>query len=181
LVRYQRLPHFLASVDGVHCRIQEPRKVPDKKWFSHKSNGPAVTYQIVLSLRENKVLFVSGPYPAGTSDLQMLRKDDGMLNQIPPGKRIIADRGYNGEAEKISVPSHLHDSEVANIFKRRARARQETFNARLKEFKILDVPFRHLIKNPNEDEYSLEEHKRVFESICIMIQYDLKYRSLFDI
>ena len=79
------------------------------------------------------------------------------------------------------MPSHLHDSLAANNFKKRARARQETFNARLKEFKILDVPFRHLIKLPMEQEYSLAEHKRVFESVSIMVQYDLKYRSLFDI
>ena len=92
--RYERLPIFLASVDGVHCRIQEPRKVPDKKWFSHKSNGPALTYQIVLALRENKVLFISGPYPAGESDIQVFGKDDGILDQIPPVKRIVADRGY---------------------------------------------------------------------------------------
>jgi hypothetical protein len=175
------LPFFLASVDGVHCQIQEPRKVPEKKWYSHKFNGPAVTYQIVLSLRENKVLFISGPYPAGQSDIIVFRKDDGILHQIPPGKRIVADRGYNGEAEVLSVPSHLHDSLTVTNFKKRARARQETFNARLKEFKILDVPFRHLNKLPHEQEYSLVEHKRVFESISVMVEYDLKYRSLFDV
>jgi DDE superfamily endonuclease len=178
---YHQLPFFLASVDGVHCSIEEPRKVPSKKWFSHKSNGPALTYQVVIALRENKVLFISGPYPAGQSDIIVFRKDDGIKHRIPPGKRIVADRGYNGEPEVLSVPSHLHDSLLANNFKRRARARQETFNARLKEFKVLDVPFRHLIKLPMEQQYSLVEHKRVFESISVMVQYDLKYRSLFDI
>ena len=173
----------MASVDGVHCEIQEPRKVPDKIWFSHKSNGPALTYQVVIALRENTVLQIAGPYPAGVPDIVVFRKDDGILGHIPPGKRIIADRGYNGERglEVLSVPSHLHDSLVAANFKRRARARQETFNARLKEFKILAVAFRHLKKLPTEEEYSLEEHKRVFYSITIMVQYDLKYRSLFDI
>jgi hypothetical protein len=66
-------------------------------------------------------------------------------------------------------------------FKKRARARQETFNARLKEFKILDVPFRHIHKLPFEQEYNLEEYKRVFESVSVIVQYDLKYRSLFDV
>lgn len=180
---YRQLPFFLASVDGVHCDIQEPRKVPDKKWFSHKSNGPALTYQVVLALRENTVLQIAGPYLAGEHDITVFRKPDGILRHIPPGKRIVADRGYNGEEgrEVLSVPSHLHDSLIATNFKKRARARQETFNIRLKEFKILAVPFRHLKKLPTEAEYSLEEHKRVFESITIMVQYDLKYRSLFDV
>jgi hypothetical protein len=107
---------ILASVDGVHCEIQEPRKVPDKKWFSHKSNGPALTYQVVLALRENTVLQIAGPYPAGEPDIIVFRKADGILRHIPPGKRIIADRGYNGEEgrEFLSVPSHLHDSLICN-------------------------------------------------------------------
>jgi DDE superfamily endonuclease len=124
------------------------------------------------------VLSVIGPYPAGQSDLQVFRKLDGIMDMIPPGRFIIGDRGYNGEPEKISTPND-HDSMIALNLKNRARARHETFNARLKEFKILDLPFRHLNFSPTQGIYSLEEHKQVFESICIMIQYDLEYRPLF--
>jgi DDE superfamily endonuclease len=172
----------LASVDGVHCSIEEPRKDPSSKWYSHKTNGPALTYQVVLSLRENKVLSISGPYPAGESDIKVFRKPDGIMNLIPPGKRIIADRGYNGEPEKLSTPSD-HDAFMTCNLKNRARARQETFNARLKQFKILHNPFRHLTctKRPMEIEYNLDDHKRVFESITIMLQYNLKHHGLFDI
>lgn len=164
----------------MHCSIQEPRKIPSSKWYSHKTNGPALTYQVILSVREQRVLSVIGPYPAGESDLRVLRKEDGILNKIPPGKRIIADRGYNGERDKIATPND-HDTLVTSHFKDRARARQETFNARLKVFNVLDRPFRHLSKSNLEEDYSLNEHKRVFESVSIMVQYDLQYRGLFDI
>lgn len=164
----------------MHCSIQEPRKIPSSKWYSHKTNGPALTYQVILSVREQRVLSVIGPYPAGESDLRVLRKEDGILNKIPPGKRIIADRGYNGERDKIATPND-HDTLVTSHFKDRARARQETFNARLKAFNVLDRPFRHLSKSNLEENYSLNEHKRVFESVSIMVQYDLQYRGLFDI
>jgi hypothetical protein len=131
-------------------------------------------------VHEQKVLSVIGPYPAGESDLRVLRKQDGILNKIPPGKRIIADRGYNGERDKISTPNEF-DSLVTSHMKDRARSRQETFNSRLKVFNVLDRPFRHLSKSDLEEDYNLNEHKRVFESVSIMVQYDLKYRGLFDI
>ena len=41
---------IFGSVDGVHFRIQEPRKQPNTNWKSHKSNGPGYSYEVALSL-----------------------------------------------------------------------------------------------------------------------------------
>jgi hypothetical protein len=128
--RYDALPTFLASVDGVHCSIKEPRKDPSSKWYSHKTNVPALNYQVVLSLRENKVQSISGPYPAGESDIKVFRKPDGIMSLISAGKCIIANCGYNGETEKLSAPSD-HDAFMTCNLKKHVRARRETFNARL--------------------------------------------------
>lgn len=170
---------MFASIDGVHCDIEEPRKCPSKKWYSHKSNGPGLTYQIILSLHENKLLSVIGPYPAGETDLHVFRKRDGIINQIPPGKRLIGDRGYVGEDEKISTPNE-HDALEVFRYKNRARSRHETFNKRLKEFNVLSCRFRHLHYYAAQRSYDLDKHKKVFESICILVQYDLKHRPLFE-
>jgi hypothetical protein len=48
--------------------------------------------------------------------------------------------------------------------KNRAKARQETFNKRIKIFKILDERFRHSVK----------KHKAVFEAVCALVQYEME-------
>jgi len=59
--------------------------------------------------------------------------------KVKPWKKVIADRGYKSEEEKLifSLPSTT-DTKENNEFKRRARLRHETFNGRLKNFAILD-------------------------------------------
>ena len=161
----------------MHCHIEEPKKFPSTKWFSHKFHGPGLTYQIVLSLHHDKVLSVVGPFPAGMPDISVFREAGGIFHLIPPDKRLIGDNGYNGEPTKIVTPND-HDSLIASKYKGRARARQETFNARLKEFNIIAQTFRHA--NYRDNVENLDDHQRVFESVCALIQYDLQYVPLFD-
>jgi hypothetical protein len=63
-----------------------------------------------LSLVENRVLWFRGPYAAGESDIKVFRRPEGIMNFIPAGKKVIADKGYRGEDEKISIPNS-HDSQ----------------------------------------------------------------------
>ena len=169
---------FCGSIDGVHCKIEEPRKFPDTMWYSHKFHGPALTYQIILSIHESKVLSIIGPYGAGNTDINVFRFEDGIKDKIPHGCCLIGDRGYAGEADKISRPSD-HDILCAAQFKGRCRSRHETFKGRLKDFNILDQPYRHtgrqLVVLADYD-----DHKQIFESVCILVQYDLKYLPLFE-
>jgi DDE superfamily endonuclease len=169
---------LFGSIDGTHCRIQEPRRAPSTDWYSHKFNGPGLTYQIVLSTYEDKVLSVIGPYPAGVPDLNVFRKDDGIYDLIPPDKRLIGDNGYNGEYAKITTPNN-HDSHDIISTKNRARARHETFNKRLKDYSILRETFRH--SKSKKDPRDNSHHQMVFQSICVLVQYDMKYVPLFDL
>jgi O6-methylguanine-DNA--protein-cysteine methyltransferase len=90
---------------------------------------------------------------------------------IPPGKKVIADKGYRGEKDIISTPSSQDPPELRK-FKSRARARHESFNARIKNFRCLDMRFRH----------GIEKHKIVFEAVCVICQYQLENGSpLFDV
>jgi DDE superfamily endonuclease len=160
----------LASVDGTHCRICEPRATPSKEWYSHKFHKPGVVYEIGLAIFESKVVWTNGPFPAGQSDLAVFRKVGGLKSIMPDGMKLIADNGYQGEPI-ISTPNEF-DTPVVKSFKERARARHETFNKRIKEFKILDERFRH----------GVDKHKIIFEAICVITQYDMENgRPLFDV
>ena len=88
---------FLYTVDSTHCLIEEPRSVPDKKWFLHKFNKPALSYELALHLFKNKAAWINGPFQAGEHDLTIYRKEGGLKTKIPPGKLLIKDRGYTGD------------------------------------------------------------------------------------
>ena len=62
---------FILSVDGVHCRISEQRRNPDRRWVSYKLKKPALAYEIGLALHEDKCVWVRGPFKGGTKDPAM--------------------------------------------------------------------------------------------------------------
>ena len=85
----------ILSVDGVHCPINEPRKKPNAKWFSHKFNKPGLAYEIAVSVYSSDVVWVQGPFPAGTSDLSIFKRlGKGLKHKLPLGTKAIADRAY---------------------------------------------------------------------------------------
>jgi DDE superfamily endonuclease len=154
---------LFATIDGTHCRIFEPQKDPGPKWFSYKFHGPALGYEIVIDVWSQRVVHIHGPYHARDNDIKNFRKPEGIMDQIPPGRKLIGDTGYQGEPDKITTPNP-HDSLIVKQFKNRARARHETFNKRIKDYQILRQEFR------SDTSY----HQIVFESICILCQYDIE-------
>jgi DDE superfamily endonuclease len=164
---------FIVSVDGVHCTISEPRKMPSSKWFSHKTHGPALGYEIAISLQHNQVVHVGGPYPAGVPDITIFRKEGGLKSKMPDGKYATADRGYRGEP-MLRIPNS-RDAPLVKDFKKRSQARHETFNARLKSFKILSTRFRHRHSHRGQQLNTCHDnHKSAFESVCVLLQYDME-------
>ncbi len=159
---------FFLSVDGTHCPIEEPRPF-STKWSSFKLGGkPGVNYEIGLSIKESKLVWVNGPTAPGEhNDLVVFRQC--LKGQLPPGKRVIADRGYTGEEEFISTYNDLDPREVA-AFKERVCARHETFNKRVKIFNCLTKRFRHGVEN----------HKIAFEAICVLTLLEFENSPLFD-
>jgi hypothetical protein len=158
------LPKFLVSVDGLHMRKFEPAHptLPkNRKAFSFKFHQSGLTYEIALSIWENKVVHVHGPFLASMSDISIFR--DKLKGLIPKGTKAIADQGYKGERRMISMSNSL-DSAKLRRFKSRVRARQESYNRRIKAWSIMDVNFRH----------TADHHRRCFlaiNTICI-IQLD---------
>lgn len=153
----------IMSVDGTHCAIREPKHPvysKDPAYYSHKSNHAGLNYEIALSLIEDRIVWVSGPHPAGTPDIQVFRS--GLIAHIPNGKKIVGDKGYRGEPQYISTPNAI-DNDQVKLYKSRARARHETINSRIKSFKCLSERFHH----------SSEFHGKVFGAICVITQYQL--------
>jgi hypothetical protein len=108
---------------------------------------------------------MNSPFPAS------LREENGLMDKIPVGKLGVGDNGYSGEKDILSIPNSQDPRELRE-FKRRARSRQEAFNARVKNFAILDTRFRHNIK----------KHQRVFEAISVIVRYQMELGSpLFEV
>lgn len=160
----------MATVDGVHCRVWEPRKTPSSKWYSKKFNKAALTYEIGVAIHHNKIVWINGPFPAGENDKMVFDKPNGLASRIKAHQKVIGDEGYRGVPEKVSTRNTFDSKEIKD-FKRRAKARQETINSRLKAFGIIGQAFR------TTGTRRLERHKAVMEACCVIVQFELENKS----
>jgi len=156
----------IVSVDGVHCRIQEPRTQPSSGWWSPKFGKAALSYEIGVATQHNKIVWVNGPSPAGQNDTKIPRGPNGLMGRIPDGRWAIGDGGYRGEPSKVPTKD-TYNSDESKASSGRVRARHETVNPRLKAFGILDQVFRS--KGSNR----MARHKTAFEACCVVVQYGL--------
>jgi DDE superfamily endonuclease len=165
-------PHFIATVDGIHCRINEPRHPElskNPKFYSHKFHQAALDYELAVSVTESRLLWMNGPFPASVHDVTVFRRD--LKARVPRGGKLIGDKGYIGERNIISTPRSRNPQHLRN-FKSRARARHERFNGMVKTFDCISGQFRHGIRC----------HKIVFEAVCVVCQYQIELVSpLFDV
>lgn len=122
---------FILTVDGVHFRINEPRHRPSSRWYSHKSDSAGLAYEIAISIHENKIVWINGPFMAAEDDrniflgharaktrpkkLDVDGKEsdtafDCLYDKIPAGKKGIADRLYEGDCqEKLAIRNDLEE------------------------------------------------------------------------
>ena len=127
-------------------------------------NKPGVTYEIALDLTTSQISWTNGPFPAAKHDIAIYTQENtGLKWKIPEGKMVIADRGYRGEANNELCTPNTFDEAKVKLFKRRARARHESVNKKIKDFDILEHRFRH----------SVTKHQRVFEAVVVIVQMDM--------
>jgi len=132
------------------------------RYYSHKFKKPGLNYEIGISIYENKVVWCRGPNTAQQNDFAVYEEE--LRSKIPITRVIIGDKGYRGDADRISTPNPRAESLELRKFKGRVRARHESFNSRLKNFRALDSRFRH----------GIEAHKDVFEAILVICQIQLE-------
>ena len=99
-------------------------------------------YLAVVNPLSDQIVFWYGPTPAATSEVFMAR-ESGLVDKLPPGKRLLADGGFVGEPTKITVPFKLAQAR-RDLSKRRfnrkvarQRWRIESVFARLKRWRVL--------------------------------------------
>ena len=110
-------PNFLYSVDGIHCRTNEvmhPTLAKDKKLYSHKFHQAGFAYELAISLSDNLLVWMNGPFVASKHDVTIFR--EGLKEKTPIGKKGIADQGYRGEKEIICTPNS-HDTPALREYK----------------------------------------------------------------
>jgi hypothetical protein len=77
-------------------------------------------YEIALSIFEAKCVWISGPHRGGKDDMTIFQ--EGLKGKIQPGKKAIADRGYerqHADEQMLAQPNAV-DSKRLNNFKSRA-------------------------------------------------------------
>ena len=177
----------ILPIDTVHIRSQEFRCDPSSKWYSHKSNGPAVSFEVVADPVEGKIRWTNGPEPASINDLTFFRggkkgkmdswKRSSLYFHLPNNVRLIGDSAYGGQPDKVSTTKDAHSPAAKKLFAR-MKSMQETCFKRFKDFEVLRESFR----NRKGTEDKLGKIKMAFETTAVLVEYDLEngYR-LFEV
>jgi hypothetical protein len=162
------------TVDGTHAWIQEPEHATwsqDPEYYSHKFNKAGCNYELGISISECRLVWMNGPFKAGSNDVSIFKKKGLKAKLMATGKKAIGDGGYSGHSHEISTPNS-HDSKAVFKFKSRALKRHEKFNGLTKNFDCLDGRFRHCV----------DRFKNCFEAVCVIAQYQIENnRPLYDV
>lgn len=155
---------FIISVDGTHFQINEPRNPTYKKHpqnYSHKFNTAGINHEIGIHLFEQRCVHAKVWDYASKQDKTIFKIE--LQQKIPAGKRVICDNGYEGVPSMESAYNQF-DTEAVKAFKKRAKARHESFNGRLKNFACMDTRFRH----------GIAKHQLCFDAVVVLTQYSIE-------
>jgi len=166
------------SVDGTDCPVFEPWPF-DSKMFSHKSNGPALRYEVGVAIFTGFIVWVNGPFKAGTQDSTIFRLN--LKHHLYEDEDVEVDRGYRGD-EKFKRPDQGSDADTrikSLKDKSIVRGRHENVNGRLKIFNVLTTYFRHM--KPNN--LYMKKHQMCFEAVAVITQLKMEFggEKLYDV
>jgi hypothetical protein len=134
------------------------------QWYSHKLNGPAVWYEIGVSIQTGWIVWANGPFPAGHSDLKIARSR--VIHLLAPGEKIVADGGYRDGFNRFESPTG--ERTLYEKMKSNARARHETVNSRIRRWRALTDIFRHNVGT---------RHAQVFYAILNITQLQILFEE----
>lgn len=140
------------SIDGTDFRIKELTPF-SKKWFSHKTHGPGLRYEIAICIRTGHIVWKHGGYSCGEyPDLKIVR--EAYVLSVDVGEKTLADLGY-ADQNFFILPNYNNTTAHERIM-----SRHETVNKRFKQFQALKQPFRH----------ELDKHPMVFHAVANLTQ-----------
>ena len=79
---------------GVHCRfheLEDDELAKNPESYSHKFNGSGLAYELALSIFENKLVWMRGPFKPSKSDLGIYQGE--LKGMLPVDKRVVCDGG----------------------------------------------------------------------------------------
>lgn len=155
--------HLVAKIttDGTDFRVaQQPNA---KSWFSFKFKGPALRYEVAISITTGYIVWISPGFRAGRfPDISIFRLS-GLKNRlIAEGEKTVADLGYRGEPLCVNLPTDGNNEYQYEMAQ--ARARHETCNRRFKNWACMKNCFRH----------SITLHQACFEAVAVLTQMLIK-------
>lgn len=159
------------TVDGTDFRIFPPNDGDNRtSWYSHKFKGPAVRYEVAVSIHSGDIVWTSGPWRAGCyPDITIFRKGGLKQKLLAANEKAEADLGYRGEPVTISLPDD--GQECLFGAKKKARMRHETVNKRFKNWACMAERFRH----------GVAYHHECFMAIVVLTQFAIENgEPLFD-
>ena len=146
---YNLLPNAVAIIDGTEIFIQKPSNLATQKSsYSDYKSHTTVKYLVGIDTFTGVFIYVSPGFSGNSSD-RFTIQNSGILDELKPGQRILADKGYNARdlfAQKrcfLTIPSFLSEGRLTAQEGMQSRTiasvriRVENAIKRLKEFKIL--------------------------------------------
>jgi hypothetical protein len=153
----------LVSVDGTHFLVKQQVDFQvAKQFYSHKFNKPALSYEVALCIQTGAIVWINGPFPAALSDVTIFRSS--LLSHLDVGERVEADDGYVGETPRyVKCPKSFTNPMENTKMQKLVRSRQETVNARFKDWGCLLQRFRH----------DLVKHSNCFRAVAVITQLSI--------
>jgi hypothetical protein len=154
-------------IDVTRVRIQKPQGRNEKNLYSAKDKFHAIKFEVVSTIKNPKIVWVSAGYAGKDADISIAR--DGFLARLNPGEKTIADLGYRGRDEQLVTPimnpvcqAEIHLNEAIH----RKRQIIERMNKRLKQFNCLNIRWRHQHTFLNQCFHSIA----LITTICLYYQ-----------
>lgn len=156
--RFQEDVHndALTSVDGVDCKV--PKFKPFwPGWYSYKSNGPGLRYEVALCIRTGCIVWINGPFlPGRYNDLQIFQH--ALKHHLTTGEFVEADGIYR--AERTCVKTREGWVGLNRTTNDNVGSRHETVNKCLKVWQCLAQTTRH----------SVEQHSTMFRAVAVITE-----------
>ena len=166
--RYNNDWQFMATlyVDCIDFMIEEP-DARDKWWYSHKSNGPGLRYELATSIQTGLISWASGPWRAGLWHEKEIFKN-GLYLELDEGEPVHTDRGYSGTVDEdggvvFITPNTQGLEGDARRAHGQLHGRHEGVNGKLKRFSVLENRFRH----------DLDRHGECFFAVVALVQLEM--------
>ena len=160
----EEFEQFTITLDGTDFKTWEPKhptRPIDRTYASHKFKAAGLRYELAISIKTGRCVWINGPFPAGTHDMTIFRTR--LKQKIQPGKAIIADCGYqtSQQDEKFMCTLIKFDSALVDKFKIRSRCRHKSFNGKIKQHGSMEQTWKNTPK----------KHKWAFVLVVLTLHY----------